>query len=616
MFPAVDSDMGTRRIARFLGSICVVFCFVFEVCNGNSQHVGRLYPGFQGSRMNWIDVGGVFLVSNRSTFSFGFKPTSDDATLFSLVVIHVASSTVVWTANRGAPVQISDRFMFDVGGNAYLEDRGSVAWKAETDGEAAAAIELQDSGNLALVRADGSPIWQSFSHPTDTLLSGQEFSAGMRLVSDPTSSNLSYFLELESGDLALYSGFRTPQRYWTLGAESRKTVNKVGGEVASAALDANSWKFFGRGGTLLWQFVFQVSAGPNITSALVLGSDGLITFSYLASSAVESSTRIPSSPCGTPEPCEPYNVCSGDNKCRCPPGLAQHNCKTGISVASYPCRGATELVEAGAGLDYFALRYVAPSMRTDLRGCKEACLRNCSCLALFFRNNSQECFMFDQIGSFQESGDQSSTLSYVKVSASLVTHGVAKSQGRIIYVVLIALATVIIIAGLIYGAFSFNRVKQKADDESIAPEAVEEDKFLDGLSGMPTRFSYKDLELATDNFSTKLGQGGFGSVYKGKLSDGSQVAVKKLEGIGQGKKEFRSEVCIIGSIRHVHLVKLRGFCTEGTHRLLAYEYMANGSLEQWIFKNRRGSVIDWDTRQDLYFTEEILQRGRKNLLAY
>ena len=114
---------------------------------------------------------------------------------------------------------------------------------------------------------------------------------------------------------------------------------------------------------------------------------------------------------------------------------------------------------------------------------------------------------------------------------------------------------------------------------------------------MPVRFSYSDLHKATNNFSIKLGQGGFGSVYLGVLSDGTLLAVKQLEAIGQGMEEFRAEFGLIGSIHHVHLVQLKGFCAEGHYRLLVYEYMGKGSLDRWIFQNNEGiPLLDWNTR--------------------
>nr|XP_040258823.1 G-type lectin S-receptor-like serine/threonine-protein kinase SD2-5 [Aegilops tauschii subsp. strangulata] len=99
-------------------------------------------------------------------------------------------------------------------------------------------------------------------------------------------------------------------------------------------------------------------------------------------------------------------------------------------------------------------------------------------------------------------------------------------------------------------------------------------------------------------FVFAIGKGGFGSVYLRTLPDGCRIAVKKLEGVCQGEKEFHFEVTIIGGIHHRHLVKLRGFCTEGVHRLVAYEYMSKGSLHRWIFgtKEDDATLLDWDTR--------------------
>lgn len=130
-----------------------------------------------------------------------------------------------------------------------------------------------------------------------------------------------------------------------------------------------------------------------------------------------------------------------------------------------------------------------------------------------------------------------------------------------------------------------------------ADEGEEED--LDQVLGMPARFSYKELNAATMDFSTKLGSGGFGSVFKGTLLDGRHVAVKKLEGFGYLKDSFLAELKTIGNTHHVNLVRLVGFCAEKTHRLLVYEYMANGSLDRWIFYKKNGLVLKWQQRKKI-----------------
>ena len=110
---------------------------------------------------------------------------------------------------------------------------------------------------------------------------------------------------------------------------------------------------------------------------------------------------------------------------------------------------------------------------------------------------------------------------------------------------------------------------------------------------MPTRYSYEDLKSATKNYSSKLGEGGFGAVFQGTLPSGIKVAVKCPTSFGQEKKSFFAEVESIGSIHHVHLVRLIGFCAETSHRLLVYEYMCNGSLDKWIFHRDQEPPLDW-----------------------
>ncbi|XP_059641341.1 G-type lectin S-receptor-like serine/threonine-protein kinase SD2-5 [Cornus florida] len=583
-------------------SFCFYLLLAFELCIAGTQYIGQIPPGFGGSQMNWIDKEGWFLLSNNSIFALGFFPGLEEES-FVLVVKHLSSYRDVWTANRQLLVRKSDKFVFDENGNVYLQNATGVVWSTDTAGKGVTAMELWDSGNLVVLGRGREILWQSFSHPTDTLLSGQEFIEGMRLKSFPYHTNLFHFLEFKSGDLVLYAGYRTAQLYWSMTNDTRKTVYKTNGKVSSASLVANSWNFYDQSRTLVWQFNFTEQNEQNSTWAAVLGTDGTISFFDLQKgrSSNAEQMKIPQSYCSTPEPCDPYKVCSFDNRCQCPSTLGSlPNCKPLINLACDSSRSSLELLYVGDRLDYFSIGFATPHLSLSLNDCKEACLSNCSCLALFYNNSSGRCFLFDQIGSLRRA-EQNATafVAFIKNSIDREKGGKTKHV-LVIVTVTIAVATVLAIAGLIFLGLRFCKTNKKFQDSS--EEALEEDNFLDNVSGMPVRFSYNDLCNATKNFSVKLGQGGFGSVYQGALPDGIQVAVKKLENIGQGKKEFRAEVSIIGSIHHIHLVKLKGFCSEGSHRLLVYEYMGKGSLDRWIFRNNNyigygeDHVLDWETR--------------------
>ncbi|XP_050387206.1 rust resistance kinase Lr10-like [Argentina anserina] len=100
---------------------------------------------------------------------------------------------------------------------------------------------------------------------------------------------------------------------------------------------------------------------------------------------------------------------------------------------------------------------------------------------------------------------------------------------------------------------------------------------------MPIRYSYSDIKKMTKGFKDKLGEGGYGSVYKGKLRSGRLVAVKMLGKAKANGQDFMNEVATIGRIHHVNVVQMIGYCAEGTKRALIYEYMSNGSLDKHIF---------------------------------
>ncbi|VAH77762.1 probable receptor-like protein kinase At2g42960 isoform X1 [Triticum dicoccoides] len=126
-------------------------------------------------------------------------------------------------------------------------------------------------------------------------------------------------------------------------------------------------------------------------------------------------------------------------------------------------------------------------------------------------------------------------------------------------------------------------------------------------------FTLRDLEFATNRFSKEnvLGEGGYGVVYRGRLVNGTEVAIKKIfNNMGQAEKEFRVEVEAIGHVRHKNLVRLLGYCVEGVNRMLVYEFVNNGNLEQWLHgAMRQHGVFTWDNRMKVVI-------GTAKALAY
>ncbi|XP_021754828.1 L-type lectin-domain containing receptor kinase IX.1-like [Chenopodium quinoa] len=155
----------------------------------------------------------------------------------------------------------------------------------------------------------------------------------------------------------------------------------------------------------------------------------------------------------------------------------------------------------------------------------------------------------------------------------------------------------VIIIGLGALAFMWRGRRSRENNDDINFDMDDDD--FDQDTG-PRRFTYSELIRATNNFPEegKLGQGGFGGVYRGYLSDLSRdIAVKKISrGSKQGKKEYVSEVKVISRLRHKNLVQLLGWCHERGDLLLVYEFMSNGSLDTHIYANKRKMVLPWTER--------------------
>nr|CAD1823651.1 unnamed protein product [Ananas comosus var. bracteatus] len=143
-----------------------------------------------------------------------------------------------------------------------------------------------------------------------------------------------------------------------------------------------------------------------------------------------------------------------------------------------------------------------------------------------------------------------------------------------------SLFLVAVTAAIISAYYLRRRGRKKGTENQTSVE-----RFLEEYKSLrPARYSYADIKKITDHFKSKLGEGGFGSVFKGTLPSGLPVAVKVLKkntGGGDGG-EFVNEVGTIGRIHHVNIVRLLGFCADGLRRALIYEFMPNESLEKFI----------------------------------
>ncbi|XP_050258371.1 cysteine-rich receptor-like protein kinase 26 isoform X2 [Quercus robur] len=178
-----------------------------------------------------------------------------------------------------------------------------------------------------------------------------------------------------------------------------------------------------------------------------------------------------------------------------------------------------------------------------------------------------------------------------------------KKSNKSLTVIIIVVPTVAFLVPIISVCIYLLRVR-KPREQPESSEAVDEITSAEAL-----QFNFGIIRVATDDFSDakKLGQGGFGAVYKGKLSNGQIIAVKRLSrDSGQGNQEFKNEVLLVANLHHRNLVRLLGFCLERTERLLIYEFVPNTSLDRFIFDPIKSVYLNWEKR---YKIIEGIARG-------
>ncbi|KAF3968843.1 hypothetical protein CMV_007299 [Castanea mollissima] len=200
-----------------------------------------------------------------------------------------------------------------------------------------------------------------------------------------------------------------------------------------------------------------------------------------------------------------------------------------------------------------------------------------------------------------------------------VNGGGGKKTTKVVIITISSIASIAVVAALLGFWFytSYGRRKREGERET-SEETPLQNYFPNSVSvhlidsamhakacedsGEMQYFNLSTIHIATNNFSdvNKLGEGGFGPVYKGKLINGKEIAVKRLSlKSKQGLEEFKNEVILIAKLQHRNLVRLLGCCLEGEEKLLVYEYMANTSLDAFLFDPKKCNELDWAKRTNI-----------------
>ena len=345
---------------------------------------------------------------------------------------------------------------------------------------------------------------------------------------------------------------------------------------------------------------FTYSIKYNIMSRLVIDVSGKVEQLLWVESSQEwvMFWSRPRAQCQVHALCGPFGSCNENAMplCKCIKGFREKSLsdwylsdRTAGCVRNTPLQcSKSRLLQAEKDRFYTMPNTRLPDNAQNLQvgsasDCESGCLNNCSCTAYSY--SSSGClFWYGDLLNLQEqyNGSDVGTI-FLRLAASELPY--SKSKKGVVFGTIVGGVAGSLILLISVWLLIRHRRRRKGMSSKV--------------EGGLVAFRYGDLQHATKNFSEILGVGGFGSVFKGVLSDSTGIAVKKLEGLRQGEKQFQTEVSTVGKIQHVNLVRLYGFCSEGIHKLLVYEYMPNGSLATQLFRNDPDKVLDWKTRYQI-----------------
>ncbi|XP_073027202.1 G-type lectin S-receptor-like serine/threonine-protein kinase At4g27290 [Primulina eburnea] len=562
---------------------------------------------------------GETLVSSDGVFELGFfKPGNSMNRYVGMWYKNIPDRKIVWVANRNSPLTSAGGLLKVVqpGLLVLLNDTNDTVWSSNKSRPVQKPIaQLLDSGNLVVRDAnDDRPenfLWQSFDYPSNVAL--PEIKFGWNLV---TGTEI-YFPAWKSDDdpsPGALSIHLDPTGY-------PQILMKEGSKIRSRMGPWNGITF--SGGPIDFQIpmyrlrlvmnqkevrYFQETIDKSFVTIVAISPGGVAERWAWINSTQRWMMYIsfPADNCDTYRLCGAYGSCSIANSplCTCmdrfvpkdPEGWAKADWNKGcVRRTNLSCQGDKFLKYSGIKLP--DARYTRNKANMTLEECRAECLKSCSCMAYTLLDilKGNGCLIW-----YKDLIDVKSMVSdgqdiYIRM-ASTEAESVAEHERKKRKKILTASFASALGIGLIGLSLSLYLRKR-----SIDPTISRQGKYhsIQEKNSEVPLFDLSYILKSTDNFATdkKLGEGGFGPVYKGMLEDGQEIAVKRLSKDSmQGLDEFKNEIVFIAKLQHRNLVRLIGGCVQEDENMLIYEYMPNKSLDMILFDQKKKILLDWKKR--------------------
>ncbi|XP_062083434.1 G-type lectin S-receptor-like serine/threonine-protein kinase LECRK3 [Humulus lupulus] len=550
--------------------------------------------------------------SPSGDFAFGFQQIQKDGFLLAIWFNKIPQKTIVWSANRDNLVQQGSTVQLTQPGSLVLRDStAKQVWNTTAvSGPGVSHAALLDTGNFVLANQSLFNLWESFDEPTDTLLPAQIFGQSIELAARYSESNYSrgkYYFKVDDGDLVFYYG---SWPYWKENDVFQVTFNPSG----SIYLESQN------GTVLKW---LTTSSNSNFSKGFyqraILEYDGIFRhYIYPKDEDGPDSKEWPSGEWSYISPSTPENSCSSfqdfsepgncgyNSYCNTEKDRLNCNCPTGYTFIDpndklKGCRPnfkAQSCDEDSDDVNHFQM-YRMDNINwaggdyelfeaVNEGSCKNSCLVDCFCALVVYEN--QNCHMKKYPFSKGIRNNMIEGKTLIKVRSDNSTSKPSRSR----HLKREDQTTLIVIGSVLVSSSVFLNILLLITSLVLYFRLCHKASITKSNETMPEKnlqnFTFAELEKATDGFNEQLGVGAFGVVFKGILdlgnNDSLAIAVKRLDNnnmVEEGEQEFKAEVMSIGRTNHKNLVQLIGFCNEGQHRLLVYEYMSNGSLATFLF---------------------------------